>query len=56
MIGHNVGFLGIVADAAHAALGMLTRLGDAQTNSVGLHSLATPPVCDEACCGYFSAR
>jgi len=55
MISYNVGFHGVIADAAHCALSMVTRLGDAQTNSVGRHSLATPPVCDEACCGYFSA-
>jgi hypothetical protein len=43
MIRNNAGFLGVIADAAHRALGMFTRLGDAQMNSVGRHSLATPP-------------
>ena len=32
----------------------LTRFGDAQTNSIGRHSLATPPVGDEACRDYSS--
>ena len=56
VIGHNVGFLGVVTDAAHCALGMVTRLRDSQANPIRRHSLATPPVCDEARCGYSSTR
>src|SRR6516164_1552780 len=56
MIGQDVGFLGVIADALHRALGMVARLGYAHTNTVGRHALATPPVCDAPYCGYFSAR
>jgi hypothetical protein len=37
MIGNDPGFLGVVADAAQRALGVLARFGDAKMDAIGRH-------------------